>query len=277
MNQKYETAGIVQRTATRVLMPIVSHPKIGKFLFVKLSRMGRSIQRLASEYKCLEIIYGYSREQTKGRGLIERILTHLLLSFLNAKAVRNRLRLVERIIEDIIQKTGRVEIISLAAGSGRDIIDVFSQNPDGNTAVLIDRSRQAINYSKNLAQTKGVADNLTWARGMVEEFVKNGKKMKPNLALMVGFLDYPNDEEAIEIFKEIYRILQPGGYFITSNITNNPERTFLHTILKWPTMHYRSHHELKKILEAGGFNNPLITAEPTDTHLVAIAQKLYDP
>lgn len=278
MLTRYEKVGFMGRFAIAIFLPLLSIPLIGNFLFVRLSSLGRKIKRFAATYKALEIIYTYSWEKTAGKGMLERILTHILFNFMNAKAVRNRLRLVKQELRQAILSLSKdeIHIMSLGSGSARAVIEVLAEMKNQNngknyTATLVDKSKSALEYSKRLAEERGVSENLTPVKGMLEEFVKNGQNCPPDIVEMVGILDYFDDDIAIEVISEIYKLLPPGGILITCNICENSERMFLTYVLRWP-MVYRGKKELCEILTRAGFVHSQVIFEPLGIHGLSIGK-----
>ena len=262
----------------RLWVPLVSIPSIERFLFIKLSRLGRRIRRSAASYRALEMIYTYSRDDTRGKGILERLATHILLHCLNAKAVRNRLKLVKEELEKIIVGLDKndIHIMSLGSGSARAVIETLvACNGESTkyTVTLVDQSQSALNFSKQLAVMNGVLVNVTLVRGMLEEFVKNGRDHPPDIVEMVGIMDYFDDATAQEVLGEIYRLLLPGGVLITCNIHDNPERPFMTKVMDWP-MVYRNAEELSRVMRRSGFNDHQITYEPLGIHGVAVGRKV---
>ncbi len=276
----YERQSFWQFLFSFLLIPLVSIPFVGNVLFVKLSKYGRNIKRFAAKYKALELIYTYSRQSAKKRSIFDRIFTHFLLNFKNAKAVRNRLRLVEQELELILSSFDKQEVhlMSLGSGSARAIIETL-QRVNGNgkyNTTFVDRSKSALRYSQALAQENGVASSITWVQGMLEEFVKNGRSHPPDVVEMVGIMDYFDDATAKAVIGEIYKLLNPGGILITCNIRKNSEEKFLTKVLEWP-MVYREPNDLAEIMELSGFRDYKIIYEPLGIHGLVIAKKPINP
>ncbi len=66
-------------------------------------------------------------------------------------------------------------------------------------------------------------------------------------------------------------MLPPEGTFFTCNVCPNPERRFLKHVINWD-MIYRSGHQLKDLMQAGGFapEKVRIVHEPLGIHALAI-------
>ena len=271
-----ENASVSQRVVCRLILPLISC-WIGQLLFIKGSALGRRIKKYAATYRALEDIYTYSRSDSKGKSFFERLFTDILLHFVNAKGVRNRLRIIEQELLKLIFFLGKkkIHIMSLGSGSARAILETIASNTDGVVceATFIDKSRAALTYSQKMAIKLGIdTTNLVWEKGLLEEFIKNGKKHPPDIVEMAGILDYFDEETAIKVIAQIYRLLLPGGAFITCNICDNPERIFLERVLDW-RMIYRDENQLAIIMEKAGFDEFKIIKEPLGIHNIAIGYK----
>ena len=275
-----ESTSLPQRFIVHLFIPLISN-WIGQSLFVRMSALGRRIKKYAATYRALEDIYTYSYSDTKGKEFFERLFTDILLHFVNAKGVRNRLIIIEQELLKLIFSLGKkkIHIMSLGSGSARAILGTIASNTDGVVceATLIDKSRAALIYSQKMAIGLRLdTDNFVWERGLIEEFVKNGKKHPPDIVEMAGIMDYFEDETAVNVLKQIFRFLLPGGALITCNICDNPERIFLERVLNWH-MIYRNVSQLSAIMQKAGFENFKIIQEPLGIHNIAIGYKPLDP
>lgn len=252
----------------------------GSWLFAHSSKRTSLARKYAKTYKALELIYDYNGLSLNDNGVLDGFFSYLWESnMLNAYAVRNRLKLVKKELKGIVQeKKGhhKVKILSLASGSARAVIEVIAELDDRDVEVrLVDISRSALCYSKELARKYGVADKITWFRASARDVERFCNDWNPDIVEMVGLMDYLDSREAVEIITKIHKCLNRNGTLIISNVTNNPERRFVREIANWD-MTYRDPHELCRLLAEGGFNNHhyRIVYEPTLIHAVAIASKL---
>ncbi|MAG44763.1 hypothetical protein CL633_02635 [bacterium] len=293
-NTDYETLNWMQKSFKSVwallAWTISFFGAIGNWLFVKHSKLGREIKRLRASHLALEKIYTYSPDITKNKSWFDRKLTHILLNFLNAKAVRNRLKLVKKKLRQAILALDKKEITiaSLASGSARAVVEVLSELQNNGcsikfTVILVDASKNAIKYSEKLAKEYGIENSVNWIRvhGMLEDFIKNGNAYPPDIVEMVGIMDYygQNDNyyqlEALDVVSQIYNIMQERGYLITCNIRDNIERIFMVNILLWK-MVYREPEDLAEIALASGFEaeDCEIIYEPLKIHGLLVCRKM---
>ncbi len=274
MRESMETVSLFQKFACFFVFLISN--RLGRILFVDTNTLGRRIKKYATTYRALEDIYTYSRTESRGKGLFERIFTDILFHFVNAKGVRNRLRVIERELQKVIISLHkkRVHIMSLGSGSARAILETISVKTNGVVCdvTMVDKSRAALMYSQKIAAALGLDGNLVWVKGLLEEFIKNGKDHPPDIVEMAGIMDYFSEDTAVEVLKQIHRLLLPGGALITCNICVNPERQFLEKVLGW-YMVYRDAGQLARIMKQAGFQEFKIIQEPLSIHNIVIGHK----
>lgn len=282
----YETLHGLARIAEPFRMTgvwfVSQFPTIGKFLFVEHSHRGRKVRKYASTHKALELVYTYGWNENGKYGLTEQMLTHILFNFRNAKALRNRLRLVNQGLKQIILDSNRIPstIISLGSGSARDLVEIMAELRNkliGHRPriLLVDRSRNALRYSEEMIEEYGVSDVAEWilVRAKIEDFLRNTQE-RADIVLMIGVLDYLEEKPAVEMISRIYdKLLRLDGILFTSSILHNGERRFLDCVLDW-SMIYRKEKEIGEIMTKSGFEkNFQIFHEPLRIHGVAIARK----
>jgi len=236
----------------------------------------------ATSHVALEILYKHGNSKDS-KNLLHKIFHKVWFDCNNPKAVRNRLKLVEREIKksvnELIQKNGSINILSIASGSSRAMVESVCNNDLSNVDISItflDKNPKANEYSKGLTKKCPSHYNLRWiidtASNFPNYFGENYKKL--NLIEMVGLLDYFDDEKAIKVFSLIYNNLDEDGIFISGNISDNRERKFITDVIGWK-MVYRSGEELANIAIKAGFKPERlkIIYEPLKIHAVLVAQK----
>ncbi len=255
--------------------------KFGTWIFTRSSEHTRLIRQYATTHQALELMYSHDGFSLNGNGLIDSVLTWFWESnVLNAHAVRNRIKLVKKELKDIVsEKTGQEEtkILSLASGSARAVIEAMSElKKDGisTKARLVDMSRDALNYSKELAEQYGVTEQIKWTRANVLNIDKYCQDWQPDIVEMVGLMDYLDDKTAIELITKIHNHLAPNGSLIFSNINHNPEQRFVEKIVNWKQI-YRTPQQVGEIIVAGGFASQhcRIIREPLGIQTVAFGTK----
>jgi hypothetical protein len=109
------------------------------------------------------------------------------------------------------------------------------------------------------------------ARKLVRIF--NGQ-WQPNLVEMVGIGDYISDKKLVGLFHRIHQVLVPGGWLITANLdTDAVERLWMHQMVGWPDVIYRTQAEMQHVLAEAGFDvsNAVSIQEPCQVfNIVAV-------
>jgi SAM-dependent methyltransferase len=283
-DRKYETPGFltkILRIPLIIVLNLLPKNLAQKVFLFQCEPNGnrRIIFDNIATYRALEVLYTFperkaKKETTPFDNFWDRILN-------NVRAVRNRLRLVERLITDAIDekiKEGKQEIklLSLGSGSARAVIESiapFNGKVKLNVG-LIDLSREAINFSRKLAKEHNLDGLITYHRDYAQNLEKYYKNADLDIIEMVGLLDYYPDLHAINLISKIYKVLSPGGWLITCNISPNFESPFITKGINWVLI-YRTPEEITKILVKGGFSpsNINLVCEPLRIHTIAIAKK----
>lgn len=244
---------------------------------------GDVVKKSASAH-ALEIMYTRHHRHLFSRGILQGIADlfwHHIVS--QAKALRNRLKIVENILEQEIKnllnpEQKEVNILSVAGGSLRAVIHaidkIHKQNIKHKIRVTnVDKNESVIELGRALAKKFAVDDKFIW----INDKATNIKSLIPpesvDIIEMVGLLDYFSEEKGIEVISQIYNSLKNNGIFIVGNIYHNSEMLFVKKA-GWPQMYYREPQDIEKILKASGFiKEPLIIFEPLKVHMIIIARK----
>lgn len=264
-------------------IPILnSLPKDFKKIIRKTNNSAAVVIDNATSHKALEVLYSrgelFSMKKIGGK-----FFKYVWFNVNNSKAVRNRLKFVKRELKKHLTSISEfdrdIEIISIASGSSRAIVEVVKDGHylDGTklSITFLDKSEHAIQYSKEMSlHISHLPIKLNWVQDSAGAFLRNASSKKFDVVEIVGLLDYFNDEKVLEIFTGIYNILQPGGVLITSNINHNSEEKFITKVIDWP-MIYRTAEELGGLVKKSGFeyNNIKAFYEPLRVHALVVAKK----
>ncbi len=282
-NLGYETNSFGRKVLNSVLIPTLNAlPSSIRPMLGRSHESAGDIIKHATTHKALEVLYGHSSAKASGNHL-QRFFKSVWLSTNNSKAVRNRLKLVEREVKRemrLLLSLGKpIKIVSVASGSSRAITEsidhvVLPPNPD-LSVTFVDKNEEAIAYSKELASNHKFVANFNWVHDTAGNFFRTrpGDK-KFNIVEMVGLMDYFDDQKAINIFSLIKSALDDDGILITANIDDNFERPFITKAVGW-NMIYRSADDLAELLEKAGFSMEKMSIyyEPMKIHSVIVARK----
>lgn len=247
-------------------------------LFDGLSPVARKVKQGATTWRALDIIYNYSPQKSS---TIPNIITNFWNNIMNARALRNRLKLTKQKLRETLERFAlqekEVRLLSIACGSAQGVIEVIKEFKEKDIIVrvlLIDLDPTAIEYGKKLAKKAGVITQITFINKSVRVLEEAVGKFNPHVVEMVGFLEYRRKEKAVLLLNKIYRLLVPDGVLLTSHLAPNPETAFVKWVVGWPVT-YRSASQFGEIIIKAEFDpdNCKIIYEPLRIHGVAICRK----
>jgi len=253
--------------------------KTNTFWFDGICSVCREIKENATNWVALDNLYNYQfKKDISLKGKINDFWEN---GVLNAKAMRNRLRLVKKLlrenIEDLYIKYKEIRLISIASGSAQGIIEAmkeFKQRGVLTKAIFLDIDVLAIEHSQELAQESWVINQITFVNKRTRELEEVARGFNPNMVEVVGFLEYRPKERAIELVRRVYHLLTPSGVLLISSISPNIEKLFVHYVINWP-MFYRNLKQFTEIITEGGFEpkNIKIIYEPLKIQKIAVCRK----
>ena len=278
-----ETNSPFKRFINLFFVPILNNlPKDFKHKIKKTNNAAAEVIDNVTNHNALEALYKKGRHFST-KNILKKFFRYVWFNIDNSKGVRNRLKFVIREIRNHLQeistKDKEVNIISIASGSSRAVIETVR---DGHylkdakiSLTFLDKNPEAIEYSKKLSKEISHPNiKLEWINDTVGNYFKSKPTKRFDVVEMVGLLDYFKDEKVLDIFKNIYDLLQEGGILITANVSHNKEERFITNILDWP-MIYRTPCELASLVHKAGFdyNNIKAFYEPLKVHGLVVAKK----
>lgn len=281
----FETNGVGRKVFNFFAIPVLnSLPKNLRGTVKKTHKSAENIIEKATSHAAIEILYK-DGEPELSKSIIERFFYNLWFTTNNPKAVRNRLKIVEReLVKALshlvsVHDKKDVRVLSVASGSARAIVDSIKKDsflPLSLHITLLDKSEEALNYSRSLVDNANFPDNFSfrWVSGTANSFPDFFQSEKPDIIETVGLMDYFDDEQVLRFFTTVFQNLPPNGIFITANISDNPERKFVTDLVGWK-MIYREPESFIELAKKAGFNpqNIRIYYEPLQIHFVMVVQK----
>jgi hypothetical protein len=218
-------------------------------------------------------------------------LHHIFFSgnFPLRQGVCNRTKIAGESIRHIINKFysdyTEYRILSFAAGRGADVV-LAAQLIGPENAVkihvrLIDRDIKSLFVARRRLRRAGIPKNkieiiredLHPAR-FHRSVRRHIQEFNPQQVLMMGFPDYFDDMQFRQAVTELSNNLPKGSFLLTANILKSTPlmaKMFLHFLLLWPPMVYRTKEQFYKILNKKFYVHSI--PENTRTFIVCVARK----
>jgi hypothetical protein len=288
-SEDFDTGNPVRNVAFKLIVhPILNLlPAATQKHARKTHRMANEVVEYKTSYRALEVLYsgGYGDES---KNILEHIAHALWNSTDNAKGVRNRLIIVETLIENKLRElldrhdVTKLHLLSIASGSARAYITVLHRlslpSNINISLTFLDKSPQALRYSKALLKDYPLPDNcsVTWVEGTANDFLRKATQADKRFDIveMVGLMDYFDDAKVIETMRSIHACLSERGCLVTANIMPNIERPFVTKVVGWD-MKYRTPDQFVELVCKGGFSKDRVAKviEPMNVHTLVNACK----
>lgn len=229
------------------------------------------------------------------RGKLNSFGGRLVRFWLNqpdGQSVRNRLRITyKEILKEICRlwesrlPGQKIHMLSLACGSAQATVEALAMflaaysDAKGNVELhLVDLSGSSLMRAIHLAKERGVQSHVFIHIKDVKSFVKEQPADYWDIVEMVGFLDYRPWKSAVDICREIRRIMLVKGMFVSAHIGPNPWSFVVRWVINWPLLIRRTIKEYQQILNQAGFAEREIgmRVEPHRIHPVGVCRKLED-
>jgi hypothetical protein len=262
-------------------------PSLTNFLIDMTAPTIKEVRDGATTHQALDALY-MNQKFSSRHGILKGAMEYAWFRLGNARAVRNRLKLVKKFLRTIIlermthDSDQKIRIFSLGCGSSRAIIETLYElrkgdqiNMDRFDISLLDKAPEALELSRQIIREHNLKEiGFSFIADEVGNFPVHLDGDKIEIIEMVGVLDYLKNRSAIRMFRKINNSLKKEGFFITANIRKNSETSFLNKTIRW-FMIYREPEELMHLLLSAGFERSKIqiTFEPLRTHSVALCRK----
>ena len=234
----------------------------------------------AGDFLMMELIY---RQIPEGDGKLGVLIDGWLLKQVPAQAVRNRRRLMRRLLDRICRErvygTRPIRLMNLACGPSRELFDLLTRcNYSSQVqALCVDIDAEALQYvhqhvdtGAHGAQIRLMHENvIKWALGRSRQDIGS-----QDVIYCSGLSDYLDQRLLLRLIDRCHAHLAPGGVLILGNFSPaNPDRLFMDNILYWRLI-YRDENELQRVFSASAFGEHVeVVAEEQGVNLFAVATK----
>lgn len=174
-----------------------------------------------------------------------------------AEALRNRKTYLKNLLNDKIKDTNKgINMLNIASGSCRDIMEFFKENNNANIHIdCVEQDINAINFAKNL---------FNGVKGKINYYHKNAMffrtRNKYDIIWSAGLFDYLEDDIFIRLLRRIYQNLKLGGEMIIGNFSHsNPSKSYME-LMDWK-LFYRDEKQLLGLVKKSAINHKKIIIE----------------
>jgi alpha-beta hydrolase superfamily lysophospholipase len=227
----------------------------------------------------------YVYENTaRGVTFLGRIIDRLYLDAVGWRGIRERGENLKRCLAEEIERLlplhGQVQILDVATGCGRYVLDVIKMHPDMPIkAILQDNTPQNIEAGKQLAASLGVDSVLYRAGDAFDREALSSVRPRPNIVIVSGLYELFADNFPVrESLGGIADVLVQGGSLIYTGQPWHPQiemiaRTCDNRDGKPWIMRRRTQAELDELVRQAGFTKTRTLPDSFGIFTVSIARK----
>ncbi|QDT45001.1 Putative lysophospholipase [Gimesia alba] len=196
-----------------------------------------------------------------------------------ARASRNRLQIVTRILMDLMTQYAskeKVTVVGVGAGPGRHVQTAISRlhfNADQITAYLIDLDDDAFEYGHRFSQQLGIADCIHFLQGDARQIHEVLPDVQPHIVKLIGLVEYLDDTQLLELLGVLHEVILPGGTLITHGLVDPYNGSpFLKRVFGLQHVK-RSADDIHRLLESAGFRTVDQVTEPMQIYPIITVVK----
>ena len=204
----------------------------------------------------MEMIY---QNEYLGTSTFGKIFHKHALETSAACAVRNRRKLINQVLIELLNKTSReIRVLSVACGPAFEVLDFFEQSPHKQKVkfFLLDQDEEAL---KKAEERIGKFESGKYLQQchFIQESVRTLLKTKdPELILgkfdfiySMGLYDYLADTVAKALIVKFFQLLEKGGELLIGNYhEKNETRKYMEYIMDW-TLYYRDEDSMLELVK----------------------------
>ena len=220
-----------------------------------------------------------------GMTSLGRLIDKFYLNSIGWRGIRQRKINMEKLLRSaILQIQGegrRVEIVDIAAGPGRYVLEAIREFPtESISATLRDYKQVNIEDGRRLAE-KLALRNVRFQQG--DAFDKDSLATlspRPTLSIVSGLYElYADNEPVLRSLRGLAEAMDPGGYLLYTNQPWHPQVEFIARVLPnregrpW-IMRRRTQEEMDELVETAGFTKVAMEIDQWGIFTVSLARKL---
>jgi|OpeIllAssembly_1097287.scaffolds.fasta_scaffold27002_1 SAM-dependent methyltransferase len=202
------------------------------------------------DHKTLEVIY-------KNTPLSEGIGHYIDLCALNfqlGEGVRNRIKMLERMLGDEIQKKQLPFVMNIGCGSCRELMGIAPEITDSEARIIcVDNDNDALAYAQDRLAYVGILPQVVLRKYNVLRMFDDETNMvefgKQDIIYSVGLFDYLPDDFLVKLLRALYNLLNPGGKLIAAFKDASRYRSQdYHWLVDWDGFLQRDGDDFRSIL-----------------------------
>ncbi len=228
----------------------------------------------------LDYVY---ENKARGCGPIGRLLDRIYLNSAGWSGIRVRGEQLKESIHWAIEKSSdtdeSIELIDIASGPGRYVLDVLKNAPANLHARLYDWDEKGLEIGREKAKQYHLENTEFIRRNAFEAEDISSIGKQADIAIASGLYElFPSNALVKQSLAILSQRVKEGGYLIYTNQPWHPQLEFISEVLtnrdgdKW-VMRCRSQEEMDQLVKEAGFEKLSMKSDPNGIFTVSIATK----
>jgi len=204
------------------------------------------------------------RNSAEGITPLGRLIDRVYLDSVGWRRIRQRkvhmLTMLDRAIELTRRRGLPVQILDIAAGPGRYVLEAILRHATTDiAAVLCDRDEGGLEAGRRLAESLGVRTASYQKSDAFSSAAIASHTPKPNIAIVSGLYElFPDNDRVLESLRGLAAALTDGGLLIYTNQPSHPQQEMIARVLPnrdgdpW-VMRCRTQSEMDQLVASVGF------------------------
>ena len=162
------------------------------------------------------------------------------------QSVRNRKRYFIDTMRRIKQERGKLRILNIGSGPGRDVRELLEQDGDGLHVTCLDQDVRALAHARKVIGSFHSQVDFIHANAL-----RFAAPARYDVVWSAGLFDYLSDRLFVRLLVRLLAMARPGGEVIVGNFSeNNPSRPYME-FGHWFLNHRSANHLTELALKAG--------------------------
>ena len=194
-------------------------------------------------------------------------------------AARNRRKYVTHRLSSLVNHfaaAGPVSILGVGAGPGLQVQDAVVSSGVDRAQIsihLIDLDSDSFEYGAEQARQHGLTDNVTFVKGDAKVIRRYLPDIRPQIAKMVGIVEYLTDDQLAELLTSVREIMVEGGALVTHGLVDyHNAGPFLARVFNL-SHQQRTEQQILRILSDCGFRDSECFVEPMNVYPIVTTYK----
>lgn len=222
------------------------------------------------------------QNKPSGDGFLGKSIDRILLNLPAVQATRNRKESIKKILKKEMESRagtdGALQILDIASGPARYLVELGSELTQGFKAVCLDIDNRSLEYGRKLAAEYNVQHLIEYRQA---DIFKNDHLEKtcftPDFMIASGLYVYHDDDATVRSLETLSTLLPKGSKALIDNQINNPSRKLMEKLgtttrgTAWK-LFYRTEQEMKQLLSPF-FSSIEFTVDRWGMYCIAVATK----